>query len=253
MECKNCDQKLNEGDQFCSRCGQQVIRQRLSLKQILTDLLHIITNLERGLFFTVRELALHPYKVINEFISGKTKPYYGPLRFLILWVTVSVVVNISLGLFDQQQSTMTKFFMDPGDEELRAQQQKISDFFKKYANIVPLLIIPFNSLMSKWLLRKRGMNYAEHLVMNAYLSGFTSILGVVYLLFFWGFSIPVFKGLMFTTLINYAYYCWTVKHLFSYKWIGTLLRSGLVLFFGFILFSLFSGISGILISLIFLR
>ena len=251
MECKNCGQNLAENDQFCGRCGQKVIMERLSLKNLLSNLIQLITNLERGLFYTVKELTLRPYSVINQFISGKTKPFYGPLRFLILWVTLAVVVNISLGLYDQQQATMTDFFLQQEDQDVIARQKKISDFFKKYANIIPLLIVPFTSLMSSLLLKKRSFNYAEHLVMNAYLAGFTSILGVIYLLFFWVFSIPVFEGLFFTTFINYGYYSWAYKKIFSYHLLSTLFRTALILFLGFLMFSIFSGGVGVIVILLF--
>lgn len=249
MNCQNCQQKLTENDQFCSHCGQKVIKERLTIRQLLTDLLQIITNLERGLLFTVKEMALRPFKVIDEFISGRTQPYYGPLRFVVLWVTISVVVNISLGLYDQQQETISGFIIPEGEQDVMARQQDISNFFKKYANVIPLLIIPFTSLISSWLMKKRKLNYAEHLVMNAYIAGFTSILGVLYLLFFWLMSIPVFQGLMFTTLINYAYYCWAYKKLFGYRLLPTMARTALILFFGFVSFSLFSGIMGTLITI----
>lgn len=250
MECKNCGHKLNENAQYCDRCGQKVIKEPLSLKQIFTDLLHIITNLERGLLFTIKEMAIRPYHLINEYIEGKTKPFYGPLRFLILTVTLSVVVNISLGLYDQQQETIAGFLLDDTDTEAMERQRQFSETPKKYANVIPLLIIPFVSLMSYAFFQKRKLNYAEHLVMNAYLSGFTSLLGILFQLSFWLLSIPIFTGLMASSLINYVYFSWTYKHLFDYSWAGALSRGALTLSLGFIIFSVFSGLIGFLVTLL---
>ncbi len=252
MICKNCNADLSDEDLFCRNCGQKVISERISLKQLLQDLIETITNVERGLIFTVKELTIRPFSLIQNYINGKTKPYYGPMRFLILWVTISVIINISLGLFDEQQETISNFFTEDLSEESIARQQEISRQFKKYANILPMLVVPFVSLMTLVFFKKGKLNYAEHLVTNAYLSGFTSLVGTIYQLIFWLMGIPVFQGLFFTNFINTAYYIWVYKKLFPYPLLSTLIRTSLSLIIGFIIFSIFSGALGILFSIFFI-
>lgn len=39
---------------------------------------------------------------------------------------------------------------------------------KKYINLIPLLLIPFASLFSKWYYRKKQLYYGEHLIINTF-------------------------------------------------------------------------------------
>ncbi len=68
IACKNCEATLGEAALYCSSCGQKVIYERYTLKRILSQTLSIITNLDKGFWFTIKELFIHPEQVIRDYL-----------------------------------------------------------------------------------------------------------------------------------------------------------------------------------------
>ena len=59
-----------------------------------------IFNLEKGIFHTIKQLILNPGIVITEYLNGKTKAYYNPLKFLFLMAAISAFFAIISNTYD---------------------------------------------------------------------------------------------------------------------------------------------------------
>jgi len=180
MECKNCGTILQ--GKYCSDCGQKMITERLTLKKINHDVFAIVLDVEKGFLHTIKMLFVAPSTVVKDYISGKTVRYYHPLRYLILLVTFSVALNLTLGLYDRQQTEIQSLMGVSQSDRVLQKQQEMQQEMKKYMNIIPLFLVPFASLASYWLFRRKGWNYAEHLVLNAYIQGQLALIGIPILL-----------------------------------------------------------------------
>ena len=174
--CKNCSQVLT-GPKFCSHCGQKVITDRITIRHLISRLIATLTNLEKGLWFTLRALLKHPGTVVNEFINGKTLPYTPPLRFTIIMATLSVVLMLSIGNFEDMQENIQKTINPNADEATLEMQRRINKAIEPFLNLMPLLLIPFYALGTYIFYGKKHLNYAEHLVMHLFVYGISTALG----------------------------------------------------------------------------
>jgi DNA-directed RNA polymerase subunit RPC12/RpoP len=101
--CKNCGTQLSEQDAYCSNCGQKIIKERYTVKRFWGELIRIITNVERGFWFTLKQMFVAPATVISNYLNGKTKPYYHPFRYIFIWASIAVVIGLYFHFYDNSQ------------------------------------------------------------------------------------------------------------------------------------------------------
>ncbi|MEZ5056514.1 MAG: DUF3667 domain-containing protein [Saprospiraceae bacterium] len=98
--CKNCGLPV-EGD-FCPNCGQKVIRKRLTVQNLLQETVNVVTNIEKGFWYTTHMLFKNPGELARNFLSGATVRIFNPFRFLIIWMSVMVFLNLSLNILEKR-------------------------------------------------------------------------------------------------------------------------------------------------------
>jgi hypothetical protein len=70
MKCLNCNNTIDKN--FCNICGQKTSTHRFSIKHILdAGILNGIFMINKGFFFTIKELFTRPGHSIREYINGK--------------------------------------------------------------------------------------------------------------------------------------------------------------------------------------
>ncbi len=251
MECKNCGEILH--GVYCSVCGQKLITKRITLRNIFQDVLAIFTNVEKGFLYTFIMLLKNPGEVVHRYISGSTVRYFPPLRYLVLWIAISVAISLFFGVFDQQQGMMQDYTMLSEEPEVLDMQlelqQKIQNEIRKYLNVLPLLILPFMGLTSYWLFRRRGQNYAEHLVLNAFAYGQTTAISIIFTLFV--IISPTLLPFLFFAglLLTILYYTHLYHGFYELSWVGAAVKALLTTVLGYALFIIFSGLIGMVIGI----
>lgn len=234
MSCKNCGADLN--GPYCSQCGQKRIDGRITVKDMISQLFLTLTNVERGFLYTTRQLFVAPGKAIREYLSGATRKYYHPLRFFFIWMGAVVIIGLWLGFYDAQNENMSQWNFGPQDPDTIARQKKIMEWTKKFLNIIPLFLIPFQSLISKRLFRKSGFNYAENLVINTFLYGQLALIGLIPLILYMAIPVLLPWAFVISLMISSLYYGYAFRNLFSVSTSMALFKAFLVNVGGFILF-----------------
>jgi hypothetical protein len=80
--CENCGAPLS--GRFCAQCGQAAINYRRSFRHIFVDLLDEFLNWDSKFVATIGLLLVRPWKLTNEFLSGRRVRYVHPLRLYLL-------------------------------------------------------------------------------------------------------------------------------------------------------------------------
>jgi uncharacterized protein DUF3667 len=176
--CKNCGS--TQIDNYCSNCGQKIYTKRFTLKNFFFVFLDAF-SIEKGFLLTFKMLFFKPGVLINEYIKGKTKSYFNPLKYVILVAGIYAIIVVSSGILDSSmevgQEVMFKNSevlkqqqeaVDNNEEALQL-QNKLIEKFKQYVNLIPLLMIPFTGLVTMWFYRSRKLFYGEFLIVNCYI------------------------------------------------------------------------------------
>src|SRR6266704_6617449 len=82
IHCENCGALLT--GRWCSQCGQAAIDYRRSFRHVVVDVLDSFLNWDSKFFATIGLLIVKPWRLTNEFLSGRRVRYVHPLRLYLL-------------------------------------------------------------------------------------------------------------------------------------------------------------------------
>nr|WKN39832.1 DUF3667 domain-containing protein [Tunicatimonas sp. TK19036] len=195
---------------------------------------------DKGFFFTVKMLLLNPGKAIRDYLQGERKRYSHPIRFLVFTTAISTYAVIKLDLIN-------KFYDEAGvlsiDEAGRQVQQQLVTFLYQYYNIITFLSIPLLAAFTYLFFLKKGYNYAEHLVLNAFLVAEGMLLYLVGSLGMYYFPT------VFNTMYQFfwaVYISWGLISFFQLKTGKGIIKAVLVCLLNLLLMLVIGGVSGFL-------
>ncbi|MEL6654970.1 MAG: DUF3667 domain-containing protein [Bacteroidota bacterium] len=244
MICKNCHHEF-EGN-FCSHCGQKASVRRLDFKYLVRDVPNSVFQLNRGFFFTAKEILVRPGQAVRNFVAGQRQPYYKPIAFLIVVSTIYILIHYFVGGY-----TLVEDFL-LGVESGATAQEEISDtafakWLTKYQLYVPLMVLPFFSVASYLAFIKSRYNYVEHLVLNVYITAQQFMIFMVFAFITRNNS----DWVVIPFLIGIAYVFWTYIQFFDDK---KLIRKIALILLTYVYFFIFTTVTifavGIIIGLL---
>ncbi len=230
INCKNCSFEINEKDSFCKECGAQIIRDRITIKKLLSNLL-VTLGWDSYFLITLRHLLYKPEIVFKEYINGTRKKYANPFTFFAIAIAVSLFVfsqyseqlikmfaNVSLQQTEMIDSALTDKIKEMESGEIFGYKNQdefnksIMKFQFKYYYLISFLLLPLYTLIA-FLVFRRPYNFGEHLVINTYLQSITTFLGVLLFIFslLSGFNVLT-TGLM---ILLFFYYSFAYKRLYK--------------------------------------
>ena len=167
--CLNCH--LSVKGNFCEHCGQKTTTHRYSIKHFLEhDIVHGIWHVDKGIFYTIKELFTRPGHSIREYVEGKRSKHFNFISLLIIGLAISAFLK-----------SYTKIEMlDLVSESSKEAMSVIDKFTTKYPKLTMAILIPINAMFSFFWFRKAKYNYSEHLVLNSYKSVGDMVVGLVF-------------------------------------------------------------------------
>ena len=154
IKCKNCGNQF-EGN-FCNQCGQKKSVKRFAFTNLSSEFIHGFFHFHKGLLFTIKELIIRPGSMISEYLEGKRVNYFNPFTYMLLVSIVGGFFHPYSGLLEHSD----RFWL--GTPEA-------IEFTRKHFSIRLLIAIPVYGTMSFIFFRKANYNFAEHLIINAYM------------------------------------------------------------------------------------
>lgn len=223
MDCKNCKSELNPQNNFCSECGAKIIRERITIKSLLSNVL-VVLGWESNFFLTLRHLLNKPQIVLKEYINGTRKKYANPFTFLAISLAISLFVinqyseqyiqmatNPYLQQVDENESASSSYnshqievLKTMGFKNQEEFGKSIAMFQLKYYNLITFLLLPLFTLLSFFIFRK-PYNYGEHLVINTYILSLTTFLGTLLFVFSLLTEMNIFIYGSFISLLYFPY------------------------------------------------
>ena len=231
VECKNCE--YNFKGQFCPKCGQKVITERNTVKHFF-KLLFDSFDIDKGVLFTARILFTNPEIIVHDYLNGKTKKYYNPLKYLLVLTGIYAIFIIGLNIFDSNIETTNELLN--GDANSTEFQRTINSYIRKYLSFFPILMIPFYGIVSNWVFRKPKLYFGEHLIINTYLFAQYILITTLVVIMISPFT-SIYKLLFPLGLISLLiYYTYSSRKIFKQSIVKAFFKSLLVIILGMMFF-----------------
>lgn len=96
--CRHCGKTIHEN--FCASCGHPATLKRIDGQYVSREIQHTL-HLERGYFFTVRELFIRPGLSIREYLAENRTRHIKPITFLIVTSLIYTLLNSLLNIESQ--------------------------------------------------------------------------------------------------------------------------------------------------------
>jgi len=214
--CLNCDTAL--ADKYCGHCGQPAATHRLSMGHLLHEIPHTIWHVDKGIFYTLRELLTRPGATILGYMRGQRARHFAPLSLLLLVTGISSFVAAKLHLGE----VATQTSMAGSAAELRAAHQHGTESMMRYMGWLYVGAAPFMALFARRVLRRSGLNLAETLVAVLYVTAAGNLLSLLLMPgYHWAHTGAAYAGLSaVASLVFTAYQTWAYGQLL----LGTPLR-----------------------------
>ncbi len=135
-------------------------------------------NLDRGLGYTMKSLAVNPRKAIFEYLHEDRKRMVHPVRLLLLSTAIAAFLGIQF-VFNEA-AFYDGFSSEVGDDafsgpidtetvaEIRMGIDRMINVFRNFQNIFLLAFVPLLAFMNYCMLRSRGLFFGEHLAIASY-------------------------------------------------------------------------------------
>jgi len=247
--CKNCNLSF-EGN-YCNECGQAVIEQ-FNLRYVWGLLHQDLFEIDRGLWRTIKDLTTKPGHMIRDYLNGKTKPYYSPLKYLLFIVAFYYIINsfFNGGTWAEIENSSSNWkdefiFNSHNEFSMQTLQDLLSLLLfltTQNLSLYFLLLLPFVALVTK--ATNKNQTYTEYLITWAFLWGQVIVCNII-LVPLYEYLEVLITPLICVVLVTMIYYfTLTFKQLTGQSWIKSLLKvlisfyGGIFLFFGVALIAL---------------
>lgn len=209
--CLNCDHPVP--DRFCGRCGQDAHHtHRLTMADMLHDIPHSIWHVDKGILYTLKTMIRRPGATIRAYLAGKRVDHFRPLSLLFvvtgLYALLAALLHIDL--------------VGPRDpavpEALWQMQVKGAAFLAKYTNWCYVAMVPVWALFARLFLKKGGFNYAECLIIAAFITAISNFFAIFMLPVLYHYNgTPQLKTATFIYgAFSFAYASWAYSTLLKH-------------------------------------
>lgn len=178
--CRNCANPLSGN--FCSNCGQSASIGRINLHSIIHEFLHGVLHVDKGIFYTMKELTLRPGVILRGYLDGKRVRLFKPFSYLFILATVYILLMKFFELSIAKVSLVAVEAQDKGEELVKMTENltnRVFGFMNDHYAFLSLLILPIMAFCTYLFFRKMKFNYGEHLILNAYISGHVLLLNIL--------------------------------------------------------------------------
>ncbi|MEL7122816.1 MAG: DUF3667 domain-containing protein [Bacteroidota bacterium] len=236
-KCDLCNGDFS-GD-FCSQCGKASTLKRINGAYIFSEIASVF-NLQKGIFFTIRELMIRPGSSVRQFILHDRKRLVKPINYIILCSLFYVVSQQLIGFQDG--------YIDlTGMEWDKSYITYIMTWISKNYEFANILLAIFMAFWIKVFFRKYNYNFFEILILLYFVMGTQMLL---YTLFGIIEGLSSLEVLDIASLVINIYVCWAIASFFNKRKWYNYLKVFLSYYLGLVSFILIAVLSGYLIDLI---
>ena len=171
MICINCANEHFEN--FCPNCGEPGTVPKITFRSILNDFSSSVISMDKGFLYVVKNLFLNPRKVVIDYILGKRKNTFNPVSFLIIMVSIYLIVDSFITIPSGGTKERSEYY------SIGYEAGKFIRVNLKYFWILSIIWL---SISTKMIFQR--FNFAEHLAINSFVIGQSTLVGLIGLILF---------------------------------------------------------------------
>ena len=229
---------FNYNSEYCPNYGQQFLEGRFTMNESIGWFFNKLLNIEKGLFFTIKELTVNTHEILSKYFKKATTSYMHLFRFAFLMATVSAILIVFSGTFDSSLIMQFSGGIVEGWNGYEVEGQantseivlaiEILETINKYFAFILLFNIPLYAVASFLIYYKRRLNFTEHLILNCYALSFTLFVGIpLNLLMLWNDGLFIYSIL--NPIITVSSYAFIYKRFSEENYFMSLLKTVLLL------------------------
>jgi hypothetical protein len=224
--CKSCNQPIVGN--FCSKCGRSVNLKKIDKHYVMHEVSHLL-HLEKGFFYTVKELFLRPGKSIRTFITEDRNKLMKPIAFLIF---SSLVFTLCEYLFKANVIYQQKENLDLNKSSYGA----IINWTKDHWGYTNIMISIFIGWCLRSFFRQYKYNLFESIVLICFVTGQSMLIFAMFTPFVSFLGTGLY--LLLSSVVTYGYAVWAIAQFYDGKKVLNYIKALAAYFFGSILFFL---------------
>src|SRR6476469_1749570 len=124
--CKTCG--ASGSGKYCSACGQPFVQKRITAREMLHDVFHFFTHLDKGFGFTLKSLITQPGTMQRTFVDGDRARHQKPFSMFFICATILAVSRYWLN------QTLVHYYHVGLTQE--------ANFFHQYMVMVQIVMMP---------------------------------------------------------------------------------------------------------------
>jgi hypothetical protein len=232
--CANCAAPL--AGEFCARCGQQAWPGRFTLRAVLTRQVTGALDLDRGLLFTAVELFRRPGHMVRGYVGGHTVNYANPVKYFLIVGAVTTLACVKSGLAGQMADEFARGMTTSTEGRISPRTGAVVEMISSYFTLLLAFTLPTAAAATRWVFRRAGYNYAEHLIFNIYTGAQQCIMMVGALLLGAALGVDPQTSLNLSVPVIIAYFVWALAQFTGGPRVRALLRGLLATFLSYAAF-----------------
>lgn len=178
ITCLNCEHQFNSP--FCPQCGQKASTGRITYQSLLSGVVNSFVKIEKGLIYTFKQLSIAPHKTINGYVKGRRKNIFHPLSYMIIASSFYILAGQYIGQEPMRSLEKTGMsYQNNFDEKpaLGKASYTVGLYFGRYTKYIWIFMVPALSLVTVLFFGK--YNYPEHLTINSFIMGHSTLFGIL--------------------------------------------------------------------------
>ena len=245
--CVNCDKIAT--DNYCANCGQKQGINRLSWKSVFDELQKRLFGFDNNFLRTVKDLTIHPKRVITASIEGVRVKYIGPVGYYFLLITIYVIV---INTFNIDLSNLSLQFNESLNPDLSQEQREMSikanNFIAENFRLISFIMIPFFVGGLNIIFSNKGYNFLETSVITLYGQAHPIWFSIVFLLInkYTGNALPI----MVMTFVSFLYTIIVATFFYTGNKLWNFLKASVAMILGFVLLIVVSVLIGVIIGML---
>lgn len=221
---------------------------RFDLRNLGSSILDAL-NFEHGILHTFKSLIVNPGKSTLHYLQDGRLKYFSPFRLLVLSTAILLLLVQSADFTANFEEGVQAGWDNAADNPSAEKQEmgkkmaaRVSELIQEYFNFMIWFYIPVVSFFSWLFNRKKGLNYAEHVVFNTY---YTSVINALSLIFILSYFVPTLQTAMFWlySILSLLYFLWYYRSLFQKGWLRTIGEATLITIVSAVLYYFSLGIA----------